>query len=173
MIIGFIGNMGGGKTLSMVRHAYEKYLNGFTVYSNIKLEFPHEKLDLQLILDYAKEERQFPRSVFIIDEAHIYLEARRSASKRNLIISYFILQTRKKDILLLYTTQNFGQVEKRLRDQTDIIVSCFTKHTKKGTFTLNKIQARKMEGVVQRKSVFKSSDYYNLYDTNEVVPLTL
>lgn len=173
MIVGFIGNMGGGKTLSMVKYAYEKYLSGFTIYSNIHLDFPHKKLDLELILDYANEDKQFPKSVFLIDEAHIYLEARRSASKRNIVITYFILQTRKKDILLLYTTQNFYQVEKRLREQTDVRISCYTKKVKGRMMTLNKMEVLKMEGTQRHSSIFCSEDYYHLYNTYEVVPLEL
>jgi thymidine kinase len=105
MIVGFIGDMGSGKTLSMVRLAYSLHLKGYTIYSNFKLFFPFEYFTLQDILSYAENSQNFTNTVFLIDEAHIFMDSRRSASARNLALSYFILQTRKQNVWLFFTTQ--------------------------------------------------------------------
>jgi len=172
MIVGFIGNMGGGKTLSMVRQAYNYHLQGFKIFSNIKLNFPYEEFTGNDLLEYATNNTKFKRAIFLVDEAHIFLDSRRSASKNNLAISYFILQTRKKDVKLLYTTQNKQQVDIRLRQQTDIVVLCYTRLLDKAReirVTLNLYQIKMMEGVKELSEKFISNDYYDLYDTYEVI----
>lgn len=57
-----------------------------------------------------------------LDEIHVLLDSRGSASKINKLMSYFILQTGKEAINLYYTTQDFGQVELRLRRRTDFAI---------------------------------------------------
>jgi len=172
VIVGFIGDMGGGKSLSMVKQAKQYYDQGYNIYSNIKLNFPYETYNLTDILQYAESEGTFYKAVFLIDEAHIYLDSRMSASKRNIVMSYFITQTRKKDVKLLYTTQSLMQVDKRLRERSDMLIYCFTKIIDKKKdirVTLNYIVIKKMKGNIIKKDYFISNDYYNLYDTYEVV----
>lgn len=169
MIIAFIGNMGSGKTLSMVRHAYKKYRKGFTIYSNIKLNFPYKEYDLQMIMDYAQNGKTFYKAIFLLDEAHIFLDSRMSASKRNRILTYFILQTRKADIELCYTTQNFMQVDIRLRNQTDDIIECYKKPYKDKLMILNRHNIIRMEGILQHIYFFEANNIYPLYNTLEIV----
>jgi len=169
MIVGYVGNMGSGKTLSMVKEAFNLFNKGYTIYSNIKLNFPHKVLDMEEILSYANEDKSFHKAVFLIDEAHIFIDSRRSASKRSLLMTYFITQTRKKDVTLLYTTQNIGQVEKRLRQQTDIICECFSKVYNAIHIILNKFSVFRMEGIAVHHKVFLGIKYYDLYNTYEVV----
>jgi hypothetical protein len=71
MIIGFIGQRGSGKTLTMVKEAYKKYLDGYTIYSNIVLNFPYKPYNIDVLLDFAEKGRYFGNTVFIIDEIHI------------------------------------------------------------------------------------------------------
>lgn len=170
MIIGFVGRMGSGKTLSMVRNAYRYFLAGYTIYSNIKLSFPHKEYTLQELIDFANNGINLKKSLIMVDEAHIFLDSRSSGSKRNRIISYFLLQTRKKGCHLYYTTQRFHQIDKRLRDNSDVLITCKTKTDKYGEkYTLNNINIMLENSIKQKNEVYKSKDYYELYNTYEVV----
>ena len=154
MIIGYIGRMGSGKTLSMVRNAYRYYKAGYTIYSNINLKFPHKPYTLQELIDYANNNVTLKKSVILIDEAHIFLDSRNSGSKRNRVISYFLLQTRKKGCHLYYTTQRFHQIDKRLRDNSDVLIQCKTKTDKYGQkYTMNDINIMLENTIKQKKKL--------------------
>lgn len=113
IIIAFVGTVGSGKTLSAVYEAYKYYkYKGYTVYSNIGLKFPHIKLNRKTLDALIKEKKGLQDAVLLMDEVHISVDSRSSMSKRNKAISYFVLQTRKRNVRLLYTTQHLHQVDK-------------------------------------------------------------
>ena len=162
--------MGSGKTLSMVRQAYMLYKMGKTVYSNFDLQFPHKNFTLKELMDYSKDGTTFYDAVFLIDEAHIFIDSRSSFSAKNKVLSYFITQTRKKDVYLMYTTQHFMQVDKRLRQNTDVFVECHSKKARDGDqYTMNIYHIIRMDGTEDRVFLYRSKDFYSLYDTREVV----
>lgn len=166
--------MGSGKTLSMVRLAYSLYLKGYTIYSNFHLNFPFEYFTLHDIMNYAENSTNFVNTVFLIDEAHIFVDARRSSSSRNLAISYFILQTRKQNVWLFFTTQYYHQVEKRLRASTNAFVECSFKSYTDGfglqaNVCLNMWNIVKSNKIIVKKFVFSANSFFDLYDTNEVI----
>lgn len=169
MIAGFCGSIGSGKTLSMVRQAYKMFLEGKTIYSNIHLNFPHTRYKVEDLQAWATDNKGITNLVLLIDEAHIYLDSRTSISKRNKIITYLLLQTRKISCDVYFTTQFFDQVDKRLRNLTDHIIECFTKERTSGMFTLNIVYTRKNQGYSKKEFVFYSNDIFKLYDTNEIV----
>lgn len=169
MIIGFIGNMGSGKTLSMVRRAYQKFRKGYTIYSNIELNFPHNSYTIDDIIAYADSGKRFYKSIWLLDEAHIFMDSRNSASKKSKLLSYWILQTRKADIELLFTTQNFFQIDIRLRNMCDDIVECYKKAYKDEFIILNRHNIIRMEGIMNHIIYFKAKPIYPLYDTLEIV----
>lgn len=170
MIIGYIGNIGSGKTLSMVKRAYEQYKRGKKIYANFKLNFPYEPLTMDKLMDMKNDNTDLKDSCVLIDEAHIYLDSRRSASKVNVVLSYFVLQSRKKSCDIYFTTQFIGQVDKRLRDPAHIYVLCKTRQINSTThITLNILELRKVEGNETKLKAFVSNPYFELYDTNEIV----
>lgn len=170
MIIGFIGDMGSGKTLSMVRIAYILYKKyNYDVYSNIVLNFPFKLLTLDDIIEYSNNDKSFNNSVFLIDEAHIFIDSRSSGSRRNLIISYFILQTRKKNVWLLYTTQYLHQVDKRLRGSTNVFTECYFKSVNDKSFVLNVYNIVASFKTITKYNTFNAIPFYDLYNTYEVV----
>lgn len=170
VIIGFVGDMGSGKTLSMVKLAYSLYLKGYTIFSNIRLNFPFQYFTLNEILEYAENDTNFINTVFLVDEAHIFMDSRASMSKRNLIQSYFILQTRKKNVWLFFTTQYYHQIDKRLRASSNAIVECSSKVLDDGRmFVLNTYNIMKNQKVVTKNFSFLANPCFSLYDTNEVV----
>ena len=165
--------MGSGKTLSMVKYAYEYYQKGYKIYSNIKLNFPYTEYSFQDLIDYANDDKTFYNSVILCDEMHITLDSRNSGSKRNRVITYFLLQTRKKDVKLFYTTQCFHQVDKRLRSNTDYVIMNNTRKTIKGTtYTMNLIvQTTELGRQLKKTVIYRSQPYYKLYNTYEVVKM--
>lgn len=171
MLIGYVGRMGSGKTLSMVKYAYEKYKKGYTIYSNIKLNFPYKPYTLTDLLEYANNSTNFNNSIIIMDEAHIFLDSRNSGSKRSRMISYILLMSRKRNMHVIYTTQRFHQIDKRLRENSEHINLCsFKKHKRTGIEYIRNIIITYLEvGQTMRAIVFKAKPYYKLYDSYEVV----
>ena len=170
MIAAFIGNIGSGKTLSMVKEAYNAHLQGRVVYSNFRLNFPYTPYTVEDLVSWAKNRESLPSSfVLLIDEAHIYLDSRTSVANRNKVITYLLLQTRKMGCDVFFTTQFLHQVDKRLRNLTSHIVECSTRKEGDTTYTLNKLHVMKGGDVVSKNYVFQSNKYFNLYDTYEVV----
>jgi hypothetical protein len=171
MIIGMIGNMGKGKTLSAVRYLYKWFRKGFTIYSNIHLKFPHIHIGMQELIDYANAETYLDKSIVFLDEAHTLLDSRNSASKRNKILTYFIVLTRKMGCNLVYTTQRYHQIDKRLRDNSDVVILCDTKTFKGEKYTHNLIMIKEEFKLRTMTDMFRSRDYYGLYNTRELVKI--
>ena len=131
MIIGFFGNMCDGKTLNAVIKLKEYYDRGYVIYSNTWLSFPYVSLLSKDLIDIAEGKKELPfNCAMFIDEIHVWLDSRVSGSKKNRIISYFLLQTGKMGsdadigLILIYTTQYYHQIDKRLRSTTCIAIEC-------------------------------------------------
>ena len=162
MIIGINGDIGSGKTVLAVFFAYLLKLKGYRVMSNVRIKFPDgteaEPID-------TKNLDKLDHCVIILDEAHIYLDSRRSASKTNMTTSYFILQTRKRGIILIYTAQLGTSVDKRLRNVQDFnIVAIKNKQFFKYVVSSQTSERR----ITIRKDKFKP--IFKMYDTNEIIP---
>lgn len=172
MIIVYVGGMGSGKSLSMVKEAYNYHLQGYEVLSNMKLNFPYTPITSKTIQEFAKSKKGLYNTVVLIDEVHIFVDSRRSASKKNLSISYFITQTRKQKVKLLCTTQHRHQLDRRLRDNVNIYVDCEKhilplqyKDTGETLLIVNYVNTRKR----QEKVTFVGNPYFGLYDTEEII----
>jgi hypothetical protein len=121
MLVLYKGSRGRGKTLSMVKDAYQYYLNGYRVLSNIHLKFG-EYIENEQILNLNKDSDLY-NCVLLIDELQIIFDSRNFTNKQNKSFSYFIFQIRKRNIIILGTTQYTDSVEKRYRQNLDIVVS--------------------------------------------------
>ena len=124
MIGGFVGKMGSGKTLSMVRETLRYYAEGYKIYSNFHINIPYTPIDFNELMAMAESQEDFGNVVLLLDEVHIILDSRSSMSKKSKVISFWLNQTRKMGVKLFYTTQYLHQIDKRLRSGTDIIVLC-------------------------------------------------
>jgi hypothetical protein len=115
-----LGRQGSGKTLFLVMKAYQSYLKGKTIYSNVALNFPYEQLDYKDIVDC-----KLRNAVVILDEVHLLLPARKSMSKQNIAIcDGFLSMIRKADLDLYGTTQTIRKVDVRFREEADYIYVC-------------------------------------------------
>ena len=120
-IMGIVGNMGCGKTLFASAIA-ERLKNYYTIMANYDLKCRDFDITPENVASLMFETRTIEgKKLVIIDEFHIFSDSRLSSSNHNILMSYFITQTRKQNIQLLYTTQQFGQVDIRVRDNTDVL----------------------------------------------------
>lgn len=130
--------------------------------SNYKIRFA-DKTEAKAI--DVRNLDKLEKCVVILDEAHIYLDSRRSASKTNMTTSYFILQTRKRGIILIYTAQLGTSVDKRLRNVQDYnIVAIKNKKYFKYYVSSQTMQ----KSIIINKEKFKP--VFKIYDTNQIIP---
>ncbi len=122
-LTGIIGGMRKGKTLLAVIMCYETYLKHRQVKSNLSLHFPHvsksprtKRFTLMELIRFMDKESVWQNLTVLWDEIYLNLEARLSASQElNRIASYFIFQSGKRDIDVIWTSQRFGNPDNRLR----------------------------------------------------------
>jgi len=129
-IIAVVGKRGMGKTLLMtwLLWHYAKQ-SGLPVYSNYSLKLPG--------VECKKMSKEFMRTFFetkgeaflkmnggllAIDEFTLFLDAYDFRSKAAKLFSYFVLQTRKRNVSLFYTVQQMNLVPLRMRNNTDLII---------------------------------------------------
>lgn len=178
----------------MTVEAYKKYKEGYTVYSNYHLNFPHINYTVDDLMVFAEQGQYFGNAIFLIDEIHIWFDSRCSGKKRNRIFSYFLNQSSKNDIDIYYTSQYSRQVEVRMRLNTEIVVestskvlvwdSPNSKPTLKNNYrpkpkdykTVTYVQNRMVQfndtgrdNITKR--VFKANKYFPLYDTRQVIKM--
>lgn len=120
MIVLYKGRRGSGKTLSVVKDANNFYLDGWRVLTNIQSCKIGEYISNEDILKLDKNST-IENAVLAIDEIQIFFDSRRSSRKENITFSNFIQQIRKRNIILLCTTQYFNTVDLRLRQHLDIM----------------------------------------------------
>jgi len=116
MLIGIMGKMGAGKTLSAsILASYLSRATGAPLSANYDLigATPIESLD-----DVQEKES----GILVFDEVWLSADAR--AWKDNVKLSHWINQTRKKKMIVFYTTQHIRQVEMRMRNGTDVLIYC-------------------------------------------------
>lgn len=101
--------------------------------------------------------------IFCFDEMWLTLDAR--LWKDNVFLTRFINQTRKKKLVIFYTTQHIRQIELRARNATDLLIYC--EKTPQGHW-LQFIdwQYRTMG---KRYLISAPRPFYSLYDTYEVL----
>lgn len=120
MIVAYLGGKGRGKTLTMTKDAYDYYLMGYRVMTNMdNINFPAQIITNEQIKQINKDSN-IVNCVLMIDEAQVFFDSRMSQTSGNKNFSYFIQQSRKRNIHIFYTAQFVNDVEKRLREQTDI-----------------------------------------------------
>lgn len=118
MIIGIYGLRGSGKTLFMCILLYMEWkLLKSKVLSNLWFSFPHEIIDAKRLVEL---DESLKNSAIAIDEIHMIADSRRSGAEQNLLLSYFILQSRHRSVNLYFTDQFEHQHDRRIRDNTDI-----------------------------------------------------
>ena len=133
-IIAIVGNLRGGKTLTLTKIAHDEWLKGNQIYSNSFLKFNGKHNDRVTFLDVKKRNRKneeqerlkaeyekLGEGLLAFDEIWQYADSRKSISKENELVSEILLRSGHEGFNVAYTTQRFGQVDKRLREITNFI----------------------------------------------------
>lgn len=171
MISGFIGKMGSGKTLSMTKEILKYYVKGYTIYSNYHLNIPHKKVNFDELIILANKQTGLNNAVIALDEIHILLDSRSGMSNKSKLITFWLNQTRKMKVKLLYTTQYLHQIDKRLRSGTDFFIFCngvklFYKESNKRFFVCyNELS----DGSNNKREVFIGDKFFKYYNTDEII----
>jgi len=120
MLVGIMGKMGAGKTLT--QSVLATYLSNYTkvpLYANYGLKGAKPIMKLSELWDLNN-------AIVCLDEIWLTMDAR--LWKDNVQVTRFINQTRKKKLTIFFTTQHIKQVELRVRNATDILVYCERKN---------------------------------------------
>ena len=103
----------------------------------------------------------------LLDEIHIYFDSRDFMKQNNRIIQNFFSQLRKRNILLLATTQYILHLDIRIRRQA-LAVFQMT-NLKDGIF---RVDVHEIDGYYTsfiRTELVNLTDYFKYYDTNELI----
>lgn len=159
MLVGIMGKMGTGKTLAQtILAAAIHRATGLPIYSNYEFK-NDEHTRIKKISDIWEAEQ----GIFCFDEIWLTLDSRLWSN--NVALTRWVNQTRKKKLLVFYTTQHISQVEMRVRKATDVLIYTERKH---GAFRWNFIDYQ--YGQLGRRYVLRDpARFYNLYDTYEVL----
>jgi hypothetical protein len=113
-----------GKSLSLTYLAYRKYLKGMTVFANYHITFPTFENFKAPDVRYVRKMEDvlnMREGFFAGDELWLNADSRMSATKKNRFVTSILAKSRKRNIHIGYTIQNFHQIDKRIRDVTDFI----------------------------------------------------
>lgn len=108
-------HIGNGSTLCGVAMAYEQYLQGYRVYSNLNLKFP----------SYPLTKLDFNRAagvVILVDDAPFYIGAGDPNSKTARLWAFLLSQARKIGLRAYLTTQDVRMLDKRVIRTADVRV---------------------------------------------------
>lgn len=161
MLIGIMGKMGAGKTLSMT--ILSEYLHRVTktpLWANYTL-----KLHPNSMIESLNETVDKNSAILNFDE--IWLSADARVWKDNVKLSQWVNQTRKKKMIVFYTTQHIRQVEMRIRNATDILIYC--EKTPQGHWLQFVDWQYRQLGRRYLIPYSVTKKFHNLYDTYEVL----
>lgn len=173
MLTGIIGGIGSGKTLLMTLLGYLEHLNGRSVLANYHLHFPYAYLNLRDVLGAIMDKEQLEDIVMLIDEIHIAFDSRTSMTDRNRYGSYFVLQTRKRNVHLYFTSQSIWQVEVRIRENVDRLITCesLAKQGMPDVFRYHIIDYT-TTNPTETTITMNGNICYSLYDTKEIIDIS-
>lgn len=167
-VYAILGRRGSFKTCFAVRTCYLNQQRGKTIYSNINLNFPHERFTLDMLVTMPP---QLQNTIVFIDEIQKWADAYKFFAKDSIALSNFVTQIRKLRVTLIFTTQFLRHTITRLRDQVDIIF--IMKRVERGELSIAYVQeldATVFEGEdLILEFFFDGRRYFSMYDTNEIV----
>lgn len=160
VLIGIIGELGSGKTLSLTYMALRNYYKNKTIYSNYKLNFPYKPISN--VDDIVGMKNGF----LCADELWTWVDSRVSGSKKNKFITMVLAKSRKRGIDIGYTAQYFKSIDVRIRSVTDFIA--LPKLNDKETICTLPVYSNP-SFKLQKIFKFRAGQIFKLYDTNEEI----
>lgn len=145
------------------------------IFSNLKLKIP--KITYLTSAFFNNIPKNMSNCSVLLDEVHNWLDCRDSIKTKNKIRSHFILQSRhsgRGTMDIYYTTQEIGQVDKRLRNNTDVLVTpTIMTRDDEGIPEIIKIEYRFISGNKPMiiNEYFNAKDVMEYYDTHEIIDI--
>lgn len=166
-ITAILGQRGSGKTLFMTYLAHQYHAEGKKIFSNFQLKkIPYTPITFS---ELAKLPEWLYDGVVFLDEIHIGADSYEVFKKSNKMITTFATQLRKRRITLFYSTQVFKMATKRLRDQTNFLMTC--DHTQPPGFV--KIEVYEYIAYHSHEYIktitHNLTPFFDAYDTDEVI----
>lgn len=121
MIILYVGHVGSGKTLTMIKDALIYHNQGRKIYRNFKGCKFGSYISNKKITNLNKHS-DVRDCVLLIDETQINFDSRMHYSPSNKNFSNFIQQIRKRRIILLLATQFANTIDLRIRQHVNYLV---------------------------------------------------
>lgn len=162
MMIGIIGRMRSGKTLlqSIMANYFVSKTN-LTLYANYPLVGSKQ-------VKTTRDIWALNDCIFCFDEIWMTMDSR--FWKDNATLTYWIMQTRKRGVLVFYTAQHRSEIEKRVRLATDLFIFCNSieingKKGHKYTFLEPDLMDEDCFNIGRSYLLLKPEIWYNLYDS--------
>jgi len=124
MIVLYKGSVGKGKTLAMTFDAYKYFKAGYRIISNMKNLAFGDYLSSSEVLKLNRNSELF-NCVLVLDEVQLFFDSRNFSKQENKDFSYFVQQRRKRNIIILCTSQFSNTIDLRLRQHVDFIAVPF------------------------------------------------
>lgn len=146
------------------------------IMANYKIDVPNfkffgvdELLELVSLIEDGKE-YQLNNCILCLDEIWSIIESRISGAKLARLFSYFIFQSGKSDVQILYSAQLNSTADLRLRNLSNISIKC-RKDKKRQRFIYS---VTTDTGATYEKilTFAKAEQFYPLYDTKFKIPLS-
>lgn len=150
-----------GKTLLQTIFSYYANLEGLKIYSNFKLNLENAKL----INPNDLLEFELTNCLLNLDEVTTICDSRVN-SKGGRLLSYFVMQSGKRDVHIIWTAQLMDMVDGRLTDVTNLFIKSVK--TKMG-FKLIFIQPNTLRSKKVRLPFDIAEKFYSMYDTRQVI----
>lgn len=115
--------------------------------------------------------RDVVNSIIVYDEIGTSADSRTWGSKEQVLFSHVFAQMGKRGNTFIYTAQRDYLVEKRVRQQTDIVIEC-TKKLRNGVLYqtwINCQRGRDKGCLIGTYAVTQPQSVYSFYDTYEVI----
>jgi len=125
----YVGDIGCGKTLTMVADSIKFIKQGYKIYTNLEMNGKLKKHcktltsdEIISLINNDKLKNEVRNCVLAIDEIQTLFDSRRSSKKENLDFGYFVQQIRKRQIILLATAQNLEDIDLRFRNRIHTLI---------------------------------------------------
>jgi len=177
----YLGGRGSGKTLSMSAAGGRALLRGRPVWSNYPISVKYKDpageihtyrsqlIDISDLLEIQQRDvirgtAQKPGLV-LLDEWNLFMNSRRSVNLASTIFSGVVQLIRKRHLSFYITTQDFMTLDKNIRWQCDITVSCFDLSYRYSNIKPGYVISQRMTdwtGVHTGRSISEKGDYHEL-----------
>lgn len=174
MLIGIIGGLGSGKTLTMTMLGKLASQVGQDVSSNYHITFSNLRVITKNDFD------NFRNGVMLLDELWLWSDSRRAMSDKNYIVNKIPLSSRKRKLAIIWTSQQLSQIDLRIRNITDVLLYPQLQIVRDSNGNPIIYKDGKQMTICNVACVFTSkkrtkhfcflaNDIFNLYDTDEEV----